>query len=82
MSAIFARLDSRGLDYLRGRLANAVGLATIFRSSRARFDIQGDDIAASLDEVVSGVVAISVSAYDGESLVIWQGPACHVFTGC
>jgi hypothetical protein len=59
-----------------------VGLSIIFRSSRAQFDIQGEDIAAILDEVVSSVVAISVSAYDGESLVIWQGPACHVFTGC
>jgi hypothetical protein len=58
-----------------------VGLAAVFSSSHAPFTIQGEDVATILDEVVSGVVAVAVSAYDGESFVVWQSPG-HRFFGC
>ncbi len=56
-----------------------VGLAAIFRSSHAPLNIQGKDVTAVLNEVVSGTVAVAVSAYDGESLVVWQSPAHRLF---
>jgi len=56
-----------------------VGLAVVFRSSHATFNIRGEDVTPVLDEVISGVVAIAVSAYDGESFVLWQSPEHRVF---
>jgi hypothetical protein len=64
---------------IRSAYEQPVGLAIVFRSDRAAFDIQGKDVTSLLDEVVSNVIAVAVSAYDGESFVIWENPERRVF---